>query len=203
MLLFQHRLLKRLSLFSCLGTFIRKSIGVKCEDSFLDSPFYSVDLDFCPYAGTALFVFTGFFFPMQPINLCMYSRFYLFNFGCTEFVAVCGLSRVAASRGYPSCGEQASLVAEHGLQACGLQKLWCTGLVALQHVGSSWTRNQTLVCCISGQILNHWPSREVRYCTDLNAIALYYILTLDNVSLPTSFSFFRLCWLFWVPSISI
>ena len=34
----------------------------------------------------------------------------------------------------------ASLVAEHRLQAYGLQQLWCIGLVALQHVGSFWTR---------------------------------------------------------------
>ena len=56
----------------------------------------------------------------------------------------------------------ASLV-EHGLQVCGLQylwhvgfsicgmwaqQLWRTGLVALQHVGSSQTRARTRVPCI-------------------------------------------------------
>ena len=35
-----------------------------------------------------------------------------------------------------------------------------TGLVALLHVGSSWTRNQTCVPWIVGAILNHWTTRE-------------------------------------------
>ena len=33
-----------------------------------------------------------------------------------------------------------SLVAEHGLQAGGLQYLWLMGIVALRHVGPSRTR---------------------------------------------------------------
>ena len=72
-----------------------------------------------------------------------------------------------------------ALVAEHGLQAHRLQQLRCVGsvvlalglhsagsvvvthgLVALQHVGSSWTRDQTGVLCIAGGILNHWATRE-------------------------------------------
>ena len=35
------------------------------------------------------------------------------------------------------------------------------GLVALQHVGSSWIRDQTCVPNIGGQILNLWTTREV------------------------------------------
>ena len=35
------------------------------------------------------------------------------------------------------------------------------GLVALRHVGSSWTRNRTCVFCIGRLILNHWIIREV------------------------------------------
>ena len=50
----------------------------------------------------------------------------------------------------------ASLVAERRLK--GLQKLWCTGLVALWHVGSSWTRDGTHVPCIGRQILNPWTT---------------------------------------------
>ena len=34
------------------------------------------------------------------------------------------------------------------------------GLVAPWHVGSSQTRDQTLVPCIGRQILNHWTTRE-------------------------------------------
>ena len=35
------------------------------------------------------------------------------------------------------------------------------GLVASQHVGSSWARAQTRVPCIGRQILNHCATREV------------------------------------------
>ena len=34
-------------------------------------------------------------------------------------------------------------------------------LVALWHMESSWTRNQTHVSCIDRQILNHWTTKEV------------------------------------------
>ena len=40
-------------------------------------------------------------------------------------------------------------------------QLWLTGLVAPQHVGSSWTRARTYVPCIGRQILNHCATREV------------------------------------------
>ena len=56
-------------------------------------------------------------------------------------VAVRGLSLVAASGGY-------SLL-QHA------------GLVALRHVGSSWTRAQTRVPCIGRRILNHCATGEV------------------------------------------
>ena len=67
----------------------------------------------------------------------------------------------------------ASLVAEHGLQARGLQQLWHagsraqaqqlwrTGLVAPRHVGSSQTRARTRVPCIGRHILNQCTTREV------------------------------------------
>ena len=41
------------------------------------------------------------------------------------------------------------------------QEWRCTGLAALQHVGSSWTRGQTCAPCIGRWILNHWTTREV------------------------------------------
>ena len=40
------------------------------------------------------------------------------------------------------------------------QYLRCVGLVALQHVASSWTRDQTHLSCIGGRILHHWATRE-------------------------------------------
>ena len=39
--------------------------------------------------------------------------------------------------------------------------MWYTGLVALQHVGSSRTRARTCVPCIGRRILSHCTTREV------------------------------------------
>ena len=85
------------------------------------------------------------------------------------FAPVCRLLLIAV----------ASFVADYRLQTQGLQELWFvssvvvapgsrvqaqqlwhTGLVALPHVGSSWTRDQTRVPYISIQILNQWTTRE-------------------------------------------
>lgn len=56
--------------------------------------------------------------------------------GCSQ-----GLSVVVVSRGYSCCGGRASpcsdFVAQQGLQAHGPVVAWCSGLVALLHVGSS------------------------------------------------------------------
>ena len=50
------------------------------------------------------------------------------------------------------------------LQSMGSErKLWCTGLVALRHVGSSQTRARTHVPCIGRQILNHCATREAPF----------------------------------------
>ena len=91
---------------------------------------------------------------------------------------------VAASGATLGCGARlliavASLVAEHGLQARGLQQLQCvssvvvarglqsTGSVVVVHglscsaARSSWTRAQTRVPCIGRRILNHCATREV------------------------------------------
>ena len=43
------------------------------------------------------------------------------------------------------------------------QNLWCTGLVAPRHVGSSRTRNGTRVPFIGRCILHHWTTREVLF----------------------------------------
>jgi len=50
----------------------------------------------------------------------------------------------------------ASLAVEHGLWAQRRLKLWLSGLVASQHVGSSWTRDQRIhASCIGRWILSH------------------------------------------------
>ena len=43
----------------------------------------------------------------------------------------------------------------------GFQVLWCTGLVALRHEGSSWIKDWTHIPCTGRGILNHWATREV------------------------------------------
>ena len=56
----------------------------------------------------------------------------------------------------------ASLVAERGLQGAWAQYLWHVGLVALWHVGSSWTRDRTHVPCIGRQIRNPWTTYKIQ-----------------------------------------
>ena len=60
-------------------------------------------------------------------------------------------------------GVQASAVAVCGLStwASLALELRCPGFVALQHVGSSWTRGQTYVPCTDRWILNCWTTGEV------------------------------------------
>ena len=50
-----------------------------------------------------------------------------------------------------------------GFSSCSLraQELELTSLVALWHVVSSWTRNETRVPCIDMQILNYWTTNKV------------------------------------------
>ena len=90
------------------------------------------------------------------------------------FVAARGLSLVVASGGYSSlpcmgCSLRWLLLLwstssrRASFSSCGTwaQYLWCTGLVAPWHVGSSQTRARTRVPCIGRQILNHCATREV------------------------------------------
>ena len=73
-----------------------------------------------------------------------------------------GLLRNTGSRrvGFSSCAMWAQQLWLAGSRAQA-QQLWCTGLVALWHVGSSRTRDQTPVPCVGRQILNHCATREV------------------------------------------
>ena len=61
--------------------------------------------------------------------------------------------------GFSSCGKRAQQLWFAGSRVQA-QQLWRTGLVALWHVGSSWTRAQTCVPCIGRQILIHCATRE-------------------------------------------
>ena len=64
--------------------------------------------------------------------------------------------------GFSYCGARAP--GRMGFSSCRVwaQNLWLTGLVAPWHMGSSQTKDQTLIPCISRWILNHWATREVR-----------------------------------------
>ena len=66
------------------------------------------------------------------------------------FVGMCGLL-LLQSTGFGSCSSWAL-----GSWAV----LWSVGLVVLQYVGSSWTKDQTGVPCIARWILNHRTTRE-------------------------------------------
>ena len=48
------------------------------------------------------------------------------------------------------------------------------GLVALQHVGSSWTRARTCVPCIGRRILNHCATREAPSYALISIIPFFY-----------------------------
>ena len=57
-----------------------------------------------------------------------------------------------------STGSRCTGFSSRRVQAHRLQHM---GVVALWHVGSSWTRDQSLVPCIGRWILNLWATREV------------------------------------------
>ena len=106
---------------------------------------------------------------------------------CWVFVAVCGLSLVAASGGYSSlrcagfslrwllllwstgsrrmgfssCGTWAQQLWLTGSRAQA-QQLWRTSPAAPRHVGSSRTRARTRVPCIGRRIPNHCATREAQ-----------------------------------------
>ena len=98
-----------------------------------------------------------FFFFFLKICICIFIYFWL----CWIVVAAPRLSLVAESEGYSQAAVP-SLVVEHGLKSTQASVVvWPLGLVALQHVGFSWSRDQTSVPSIGRWILNHWTTREV------------------------------------------
>ena len=90
---------------------------------------------------------------------------------CSVQASHCGSflvqSRGSRVHGFTSCSRWAQWLWLLGsrVQAQYLQR---TGLVALQHVGSSWTRDWTSVSCVGRWILYHWATREAPvWCFDL------------------------------------
>ena len=102
--------------------------------------------------------------------------------GCTSFSLVVeseGYSLVAVPRllvavaslvvGHRPEDTWTSVLTACGLSSCGFwalghrpNKLRLTGLLALWHVRSSWTRDWTRVSCIGRQVLYYWAPRETR-----------------------------------------
>ena len=91
--------------------------------------------------------------------------FVIYFWLCCVFIAALWLSLVTVIGGYSLIVVHglliavASLVAGHIFQGSQAWQLWHMGLVALWHVGSSQTRDQTHVPCIGRQILNQWTTR--------------------------------------------
>ena len=165
-------------MFLSIEKFMQRKIDIiqSCLDSlvFYKSP---KPFKFCPRVSVS------YCYIIPPQNLVFwFSLKYIYFI----YLFLAALSLPCCERAFSSCGERgllfvvvrgllievASLVAEHGLQARGLQQLWHagsraqaqqlwhTGLVALQHVGSSRTRARTRVPCIGRQILNYCTTRE-------------------------------------------
>ena len=123
--------------------------------------FFRVNLiDFSLHYGSCfLLCMPGFFFFFNFI-------YYLFIYGCVGSSFLC--------EGFPQLWQVGAALhrgarASHyrGLSCCGAQapdaqaqQLWLTGLVALQHVGSSQTRARTRVPSIGRQTPNHCATRE-------------------------------------------
>ena len=144
------------------------------------------------------------------------------------FIAAHGLSLVAASGGYSSlwcagflllwplllrstgsrctglssCGTRAQLLWLAGSRAQA-QQLWCMGLAAPWHVGSSQTRARIHVPRISRRIPNHCATREVQDWPFLNSLltsSFYMMQPLDftlsinwswSLNSPSLFSTFQ------------
>ena len=70
------------------------------------------------------------------------------------------------------CVSLASFVVEHRLEARGLQQLRHTSLVALRHVESSWTGDQTRA--VMGLFANTFGSVVVRLIQGLNLLGGSY-----------------------------
>ena len=123
-------------------------------------------------------------FLLLTLDLFLKNKFiYLFIFGCVGSSLLCAgflqLRRVGATlslwctgfslwwllllrstgsrcAGFSSCGTRARQLWLAGSRVQA-QQLWHMGLVAPQHVGSSWTRTRTRVPCTGRQILNTAP----------------------------------------------
>ena len=77
---------------------------------------------------------------------------------CSGFV--CCRAWALGWEGFSSWGSQ---TLEHRFS-----RLWCMGLVAPRHMGSSWSTDGTNVSCIGRWILYHWATREAQDFININ-----------------------------------
>ena len=126
------------------------------------------------------------------------------------FIVVCGLLLAAASAvegGLQDMGFGRSSLWAQGLWLPGSRALtqgwWCRGVVAPWHVGSSQSRDWTLVPCITRKIPNHWTNRETLgpLLSKLKVIwtwVLYttnvYLITKRAIKLLTSCIYWTMGW---------
>ena len=75
--------------------------------------------------------------------------------------------------GFSSCGLRAQQLQAPGFRAQTLW-LWLMGLVALQHVGSSQTRDWTIVSTLEGRFSATGPSGKSMF-TLSNSLSLYFL----------------------------
>jgi len=149
------------------GMFLKFGARVLKSDSLVTS----LQVNSLPFSNNllSLSLLTCFFF---------FFFFKLCIFGCSGSLLLYGLFSNWGGQGLlSSCSVQASRFC--GFSCCRARapghadsevvapRLWSTasvvsvmGLVALQHMGSSWSRDQTCVSCTGGQILIHWATRE-------------------------------------------
>ena len=159
-------------------------------------PFYIRDLSICE------FWYSWASWNQSPVDTQgqLYMSCFLFFFkykfiyllGCVGSSLLCaGFSLVAASGGYSSlqCVGFSLwwllLLWNTGSRAQA-QQLWCTGLVALWHVGSSQSRDRTRYSCIDRRILNHCATKGSPLYVMLNEACLFTfssLLSCQNVGL--------------------
>ena len=137
------------------------------------------------YSVLITLVFPSLFAMLPLLLLLFFINLFIYFWLCWVFVAACGLSLVVASGGYSSlwcagfslwwlhllqsmgsrcmgfssCGRRAQYLWLAGFRAQA-QQLWCMGLVALWHVGSSQTRAETCVLFTGRQILSPVPPEK-------------------------------------------
>ena len=134
-------------------------------------------------------------------------QFFFFFFGCTGSLLLCmGFLQLRRAGATLRCGARPSFSlrwllllqgtgsTRAGFTSCGMwvqqlwladsrvqaQQLWCTGLAAPWHVGSSRTRARTRVPCIGRQILNHCATREAPRINFLKAELLGFPGSTEN-----------------------